>query len=83
MVDHLRRPNWVTAPLTLVPCPHEYGGHSCGNNMLGKIRFPAGWRVAAKPLDREMDATGQGPVKQCRDCKGWVEIQISARPEKP
>lgn len=82
MADRVpHRPNWVTAPLARIECPHERGGTRCGNNVLGKIRFPAGWRVTARALDREQDANGDGPVKQCRDCHGWVQIEINRRGE--
>jgi hypothetical protein len=75
-----RAPNWVTAPLTKYPCPHVRDGIVCGNNILGRIRFPPSWVVYTRAIAAEKEATGQGPVKQCRDCKGWVEVVIRARP---
>jgi hypothetical protein len=69
------------APFSLLACPHRRpDGSSCGNNILGRIKFPPGWNVYPLPLKSEDQASGDSPVKQCRDCKGWVEIVMHARP---
>ena len=73
------RPNWITAPVSQLPCPHIIGGTRCGNNVLGRIKFPPGWIVYAISLEREDQASGQGPVKQCGDCHRFVEVVIRTR----
>lgn len=75
----LGRPNWVTAPLSELKCPHTPGGSRCGNNVLGRIKFPPAWNVYAVALEGETQASGQGPVKQCGQCHGWVEVVIRTR----
>lgn len=74
-----RPPTWVTAPLSEVKCPHVTRGVRCGNNVLGRIKFPPGWNVYAVALKAEEQASGQGPLKQCRECHGLVEVVIRPR----